>query len=81
MNATEEVVFEAAMALPPEVRAELAERLWESLDHDQTQQPSPEILEEWLTEIRRRVQEVREGRAELIPDRKSVCRERVWRYV
>ncbi|MBU3917412.1 addiction module protein [bacterium] len=49
-----------AMALPGEARALLAERLVESLDHES-------VSEIWLTEAKKRRNEVRSGRVKPIP--------------
>jgi putative addiction module component (TIGR02574 family) len=59
-DAYEEIVS-AALALPPQARALLAEDLLASLDSSQA-----EIDEAWRIEIERRIQEIREGRVELL---------------
>lgn len=51
----------AAMRLPHAERARLAERLIASLDEDS------EIERAWAQEVRRRVEAIRAGDAELIP--------------
>ena len=51
----------AALLLPPEERAKLAERLIASLDRD------PEIAAAWDEEIMRRIAELDAGRLESIP--------------
>ncbi|HYX28802.1 MAG TPA: addiction module protein [Pyrinomonadaceae bacterium] len=51
--ATSQEIFREAMALSPEVRAELAERLIGSLVED----ISPEIAAAQLTEVKRRIAE------------------------
>ena len=51
----------AALLLPPEERAKLAERLIASLDRD------PEIVAAWDEEIRRRIAELDAGRLDSIP--------------
>lgn len=61
--ATSEEIFQEAMTLSPEVRADLAERLIGSLAED----VSPEITEAQLAEVRRRIAEVESGQVELIP--------------
>jgi putative addiction module component (TIGR02574 family) len=61
-------VLNAALALPLKKRAEIADRLLQSLDDprpDATEQA--EIDAAWAKEIDRRVREIDEGRAELIP--------------
>jgi putative addiction module component (TIGR02574 family) len=59
-DAYEEIVS-AALALPPQARALLAEDLLASLDSSQA-----EIDEAWRVEIERRVQEIKEGKVELL---------------
>lgn len=61
--ATTEEIFHDAVALPPNVRAELTERLIASLAED----ISPEITNAQLAEVRRRIAQVEEGEAEIIP--------------
>jgi putative addiction module component (TIGR02574 family) len=61
--ATSEEIFRDAIALPPDARAELTERLIASLADD----VSPEIISAQLTEVRRRIAEVESGEAKLIP--------------
>ena len=56
--ATSEELFRDAMALPPAPRAELTERLVESLAQD----VSPEIVSAQLAEVRRRIAQVESGR-------------------
>jgi putative addiction module component (TIGR02574 family) len=51
----------AALLLPPEERARLAERLIASLDRD------PEVVAAWDEEIRRRIAELDAGRLESLP--------------
>ncbi len=61
--ATSEEIFRDAMTLPPEARAELTERLVESL----AREISPEITSAQLEEVRRRIAQVESGEVELIP--------------
>ena len=61
--ATLEEIFRDAMALPPDARAELTERLVESLAQD----VSPEITSAQLAEVWRRISQVESGEVELIP--------------
>ena len=68
--ATSEEIFRDAMALPPEARAELTERLVESLAQD----VSPEITSEQLAEVRRRIAQVESGEVELIPGDEVLAR-------
>jgi putative addiction module component (TIGR02574 family) len=56
-----EQVKEIALHLPVEDRSRLASRLLESLDDDDDVSP------EWLEEIRRRVKEMKDGTAKMIP--------------
>ncbi len=70
--ATSEEIFRDAMALPPDARAELTERLIESLARD----VSPEITNEQLAEVRRRIAQVVSGEVELIPGDEALARVR-----
>ena len=70
--ATPEEVFRDAVALPPEVRAELTERLIASLAED----VSPEITSAQLGEVRRRIAQVESGEAALIPGDEALTRVR-----
>ena len=70
--ATSEEIFRDAMALSPDARAELTERLIESLARD----TSPEISEAQLAEVRRRIAEVESGEASLIPGDEVLARVR-----
>jgi hypothetical protein len=56
-------VIEAALKLPRQWRALLAEKLLDSLDLDD----EFEVSSEWLSEIRTRCREIDESEAELIP--------------
>ena len=60
------------MALPPEARAELTERLVERLGQD----ISPEITSEQLAEVRRRIAQVESGEVKLIPGDEALARVR-----
>jgi putative addiction module component (TIGR02574 family) len=70
--ATSEEIFREALTLPPEVRAELAERLIGSLAED----VSPEITSAQLAEVRRRIAQVESGEVELIPGDEVLVRAR-----
>ena len=70
--ATSEEIFRDAVALPPDVRAELTERLIASLAED----ISPEISSAQLAEVRRRIAQVETGEAELIPGDEALARVR-----
>jgi hypothetical protein len=61
--ATTEEVFRDALALRPEVRAELTERLIASLAED----ISPEITSGQLAEVRGRIAQVGSGEVALVP--------------
>lgn len=63
MNISVEEITEVALSLPTDVRALLADRLVESLNSidDETA-----VREAWVKEIRRRVEEVKAGTAQLI---------------
>ena len=63
MNATYDDIFSAALALPPGLRAMLAEHLLKSLDAQQ----QAEIDRLWAEEAERRVQSVEQGTVTLIP--------------
>ncbi len=62
MDLTMEQLAKEALALPAEARAELAERLAESLDSAE----SIPLREEWAKEAIRRRDEVRSGRVQTI---------------
>lgn len=70
--ATSEEIFRDAMALPPDARAELAERLIGSLAED----VSSEVRTAQLAEVRRRIAEVESGEATLIPGDEVLARAR-----
>lgn len=60
MSESIQAIASAALMLPPEERARLAERLLASLDVD------PDIETAWREEVRRRVKEWEEGLVEEI---------------
>lgn len=70
--ATTEEILRHAVALPPDVRAELAERLIESLAQD----VSPDITSAQLAEVRRRIAQVEAGEVELIPGDEALAQVR-----
>jgi len=70
--ATSEEIFRDAMALPPDARAELTERLIASLADD----VSLEITEAQLAEVRRRIAQVESGEVALIPGDEVLARVR-----
>lgn len=70
--ATTEEIFQDAVALPPDARAELTERLVASLAED----VSPETVNAHLSEVRRRIAQVESGEATLIPGDEVLARVR-----
>ena len=62
MNAPTQTILEAALALPPDERADLADKLWISLDGY-----SDDIERAWLAECHRRVAACERGEMECIP--------------
>ena len=59
----QEEIIEQALALPPDARALLADKLLHSLDS-----PTREEIDRlWAEEAERRVQQIRNGEVELIP--------------
>jgi putative addiction module component (TIGR02574 family) len=69
---TTEEIFRDAVALPSDVRAELAERLIASLAED----VSPEITRAQLAEVRRRITQVESGNEVLIPGDEALAQVR-----
>ena len=63
MTALVDELSQRARALSPEDRARLADELLASLDEDS----SPDTEQAWEQEIGRRVEEIRSGKAKLIP--------------
>ncbi len=70
MPTTLEIVEAQAFQLSPEERAQLADRLIASLFDDQ------QIEEEWAAEVERRIEEIEDGRALLIPAATAIARAR-----
>lgn len=58
-----DMIVDQALALPEASRAFLAEKLLESLDQEEDVELSPA----WRAEIQRRIKEIDEGRATLVP--------------
>ncbi len=56
-------IEEQALALPLEQRAQLVEKLWESLDNS----AYPVLSDEWKAEIDRRRRELLEGKVRAVP--------------
>jgi putative addiction module component (TIGR02574 family) len=71
MSSPEEL-FREALALPLEIRTELAERLIASLAED----IAPEISEAQLKEVRRRIDQVASGQTKLVPGEEVLARVR-----
>lgn len=67
---TYEEIENTVLDLPLTDRSRLATRILESLDED-----DPEISDEWREELQRRVRDIDEGRAKMIPS------EEVWRGI
>ncbi|MEI6303886.1 MAG: addiction module protein [Betaproteobacteria bacterium] len=65
-----DIVEAQALKLPPEERAQLADRLVASLFKDQ------DIEDAWSAEVERRIEEIESGRAKLIPAADSIARAR-----
>lgn len=59
-----------ALKLPPEERAQLADRLISSLFEDH------EIENAWATEVEHRIEEIESGRAALVPASDAIARAR-----
>ena len=57
MSPTANKLFESALGLSEDERAELADRIWRSIDGD-TQQ---EVAEAWAAEIKRRIEAADRG--------------------
>ena len=68
MNGNAKRVLDAALALPEKKRAHIAYRLIRSLDGPEpTPSEQAEIDAAWEVEVERRMTEIDEGKAELIP--------------
>jgi hypothetical protein len=67
-----EQVYEDALRLPREKRADLADRLIESLGED----IPPEIAKAHLEEIHRRMSQVESGEVSLVPGDKALAKVR-----
>ena len=74
MKLTTEQIFEAALALPIDGRAELVERLLASVDAEQA-----EIDEAWRAECERRIDELNKGLAQSVPAEQVFARIRAGR--
>jgi putative addiction module component (TIGR02574 family) len=63
MSPTIDTIFDAALSLPSEDRARLAEKLVESLRDEESTELSPE----WAAEIRHRIEACKRGEMKTIP--------------
>jgi len=70
MNRSAPEVFDAALALPEDDRAKLAEKLVESFDGD----ASADAEEAWAAEIERRLARIDAGQARLLSMEDAVAR-------
>jgi putative addiction module component (TIGR02574 family) len=70
--ATSEEIFREAVALPPDERADLTDRLVASLMED----IPPAISEAQLAEVRRRIAQVESGEVALVPGDEVLARVR-----
>lgn len=68
MSLTIEQIKAEAMKLPPEVRADLADWLWVSVESRES------VRAAWDAEITRRIEELESGKAELIPGEEVFAR-------
>ena len=61
MSSAAKKILESALSLPPDEREQIADELWDSLEHgdDETS-----VERAWEQEIARRSREIDEGRAE-----------------
>lgn len=65
-----EMIEAQALSLTPEERAQLADRLITSLFEDQ------DIEEAWAVEVERRIKDIENGRARLVPAAEAIARAR-----
>lgn len=63
MDQTVDAIFQAALALPPDTRISLAEKLYESLDPNER----GEIEAAWKKEVEERFRAYDEGKVKVIP--------------
>jgi putative addiction module component (TIGR02574 family) len=68
---TADEIIAAAMTLPPEARAQIAEELFDSLDPARKQ-----VDAAWAEEIERRISDVEAGRADLVPHDQAMAEAR-----
>lgn len=62
VSSSQQNVFDAALGLPENQRAVLAEQLWQSLNNTSQQQ----IADAWVVELRRRWDAVEKGTAKIV---------------
>jgi len=72
MSLTIEQIAEAALSLPNEARARLADRLVESLDPIE----AGHIHQLWAAEAKHRLDDVRSGRVKTIPGKEALAKVR-----
>lgn len=65
MSISKGELLQQALGLEPDQRAELAEELLESIRRSDFE--SEELQRAWSDEVERRLEEIRDGRAEVIP--------------
>ncbi len=70
MTKTMEKLASEALSLSAQDRAELAEKMVESL----VERPDPEIERAWALEAERRLDEIRSGKVELIPGEEAMAK-------
>ena len=63
MSAAAKEIIEAALKLDPDDREQIADALWDSLDHGDDE---ASVEKAWEEEIARRSKEIDEGRAEFV---------------
>ena len=71
MSATTEKICIDALSLPRDARAEIAHRLLTSLENEGF---TDDVSEAWRSEIQRRRQDFREGKADPVPSDESLRR-------
>ncbi len=72
MNISIEQIAEAALSLPSDARALLADRLVESLDP----LTDPDVRSAWASEALQRLEDLRSGKVESIPAHEALSRAR-----
>ena len=64
---TWEELLEQALQLPADEREKIARALYESLADEEDDEDPAEVEAAWAEEIKRRVEEIRNGTVEMIP--------------